>query len=56
MLIPYTERYHFIDVNYLKDADAEGLYLLHVSELERLPFAIETIQEMGQYVIAVIQP
>lgn len=55
-LIPYTERYHFIDVNYLKDADAEGLYLLHVSELERLPFAIETIQEMGQYVIAVIQP
>lgn len=55
-LLPYGERYHFIDVNYLKDTDAEGLYLLHVSELERIPFAMETIQEMGQYVIAVAQP
>lgn len=54
-LLPYAERYHFIDVNYLKDTDAEGLYLLHVSELERIPFAMETIREMGQYVIAVVQ-
>ena len=50
-LLPYSERYHFIDVNYLKEGDPEGLYLLHVSEPEKLPFEAETVREMGRYVL-----
>ena len=51
-LLPYSERYHFIDVNYLKEGDPEGLYLLHVSEPEKLPFEAEIVREMGRYVLA----
>lgn len=50
-LLSYSERYHFVDVNYLEEADAEGLYLLHVSELDRLPFSAEVIRELGRYVL-----
>ena len=53
-LLPYSERYHFIDVNYLSESDAEGLYLLHVSELDKLSFDVEMVQEIGQYVL--LQP
>ena len=53
-LMPYTERYHFIDVNYLWEPDAEGLYLLHVSELNKLSFDVKVIREMGRYVF--LQP
>lgn len=52
-LLPYTERYHFIDVNYLKEADGEGLYLFHVSELEKVPFEVEVVRELGRYVLVV---
>lgn len=55
-LLPYSERYHFIDVNYLREADEEGLYLLHVSELGKLPFHGEVIREMGQYVFVTVRP
>lgn len=54
-LLSYPERYHFIDVNYLKEADGEGLYLLHVSELDKLPFDAEVLQEMGSYVAVTVQ-
>lgn len=54
-LLPYEERYHFIDVDYLKEADAEGLYLLHVSELEKVPFQTEVVQEMGRYVLVKVR-
>ncbi|MDE6926325.1 MAG: glycosyltransferase family 39 protein [Acetatifactor sp.] len=55
-LLPYSERYRFVDVNYLKEADAEGLYLFHVSELDRLPFSVEVILEMDRYVLAAARP
>lgn len=54
-LLPYTERYHYIDVHYLTEADEEGLYLLYVSELDQLPFDVEVIQEMGGYVLAKVR-
>lgn len=52
-LLPYSERYHFVDVNYLQEADEEGLYLLHVSELEKLPFETEVIEKLDSYVLLV---
>jgi len=52
-LLPYSERYHFIDINYLKDADPSGLYLIHQSETEELPFAFETLEALGEYVLLV---
>lgn len=55
-LLPYSERYRFVDVNYLKEADAEGLYLFHVSELDRLPFPVEVIRELDRYVLAAARP
>lgn len=55
-LLPYSERYHFIDVHYLSEADEEGLYLLHVSELDQLPFDAEVIRKMGSYVFITVRP
>ncbi len=55
-LLPYSERYHFVDVNYMKEGDREGLYLLHVSELDKLPFDVETVMETERYVLAEIRP
>ena len=49
-LLPYSERYHFIDVNYLKEADPGALYIVHVSELGEMPFAYNIIGEDGSYV------
>ncbi|MCM1541601.1 MAG: glycosyltransferase family 39 protein [Blautia sp.] len=54
-LLPYSERYHYINVAYLTEADAEGLYLFHVSELDRVPFDTEVIRELGQYALVVPQ-
>ena len=53
-LLPYSERYHFVDVHYLWEADEEGLYLLHMSEPDKLPFETETLREIGRYVL--VQP
>lgn len=50
-LLPYAERYHFVDVHYLKEADGEGLYLFHVSELDKLPFDVKVLRELGEYVL-----
>lgn len=55
-LLPYSQRYHFIDVHYLQEADEEGLYLLHVSELDQFPFDAKVIREMDQYVFVTVQP
>lgn len=53
-LLPYSERYHFIKVDDLKEPDPEGLYLLHQSELDRIPFEwreVEALTETeGSYV------
>jgi 4-amino-4-deoxy-L-arabinose transferase-like glycosyltransferase len=48
-LLPYGERYHFIDVKYPNDPDPEGLYLLHTSELDKLSFSFEILEEIGNY-------
>ncbi len=53
-LLPYSERYHFIDVKYLQSADQEGLYLIHASEREKLPFESEVIEKIGRYLL--LQP
>lgn len=50
-LLPYSERYHFINIKNLQDADADGLYLIHVTELQSLPFFYEIIEEDGHYVL-----
>lgn len=49
-LLPYSQRYHFVDVNYIQDADPEGLYVMHESDLEKLPFSYEVIAAEGRYV------
>lgn len=48
-LLPYSRRYHFVNVDYLTEAEAGGLYLVHVSELEKLPFAYRILGETGCY-------
>ncbi len=48
-LNPYGERYHYINAEYLEEADREGLYLVHVSE--ELPFEGEVIRELGNYLL-----
>lgn len=50
-LLPYSQRYHFMDMSRLAQADASGLYLVHVTELEELPFLYEVIQSEGNYVL-----
>ncbi|MCM1213632.1 MAG: glycosyltransferase family 39 protein [Lachnospiraceae bacterium] len=55
-LLPYAERYHYVNVNYLTEADEEGLYLFHVSELEAVPFETEVIRELERYVLVTARP
>nr|WP_296480703.1 glycosyltransferase family 39 protein [uncultured Acetatifactor sp.] len=52
-LLPYSERYHFINVDYEQTVDAEGLYLIHISELDRMPFAYRVLKEEGNYYLLV---
>lgn len=47
-LLPYGERYHFVDISQLQEAE-DGLYLVHISELEDLPFRYEMVRKMGKY-------
>lgn len=48
-LASYEERYHFINVDYLKEAEEGALYLIHVSELDRLPFRYQVLEQLGNY-------
>lgn len=50
-LLPYSERYHFVDMSRLIQVDSSGLYLVHVAELEELPFIYEVIGTKGNYVL-----
>ena len=50
-LLPYSERYHFVDMNGLFQTDPSGLYLVHVTELGGLPFLYEVIGSEGNYVL-----
>ena len=47
-LRPYEERYHFVDVDDMKEEE-DSVYLLHASELDRLPFAFRVIKENGNF-------
>ncbi|MCH5341807.1 MAG: glycosyltransferase family 39 protein [Acetatifactor sp.] len=50
-LLPYSQRYHFVDMSRLFQVDSSGLYLVHVTELEGLPFSYEVIETEGSYVL-----
>ena len=52
-LRPYSERYHFVNVNYLQGADPGALYLMHVKDLEKLKFSYIQIGQNGNYVFLV---
>lgn len=52
-LLPYSQRYHFISLDYPIEADPEGLYLIHVSEQEKIPFDYEVIQTDGNYIMVI---
>lgn len=50
-LLPYSERYHFIDLSYPVEVDFEGLYLFHCTEQEKIPFVYELVLTDGNYVL-----
>ena len=50
-LLPYSERYHFVNMETLLTVDPEGLYLVHRSELDLLPFPYEIICVDENYII-----
>ena len=50
-LLPYSERYHFVDMGRLDMVDSSGLYMVHVTELEQMPFFYEVIWAEGNYVL-----
>ena len=50
-LLPYSERYHFVDMTRLFQVDSSGLYLVHVTELDGLPFLYQEIETVGNYVL-----
>jgi hypothetical protein len=54
-LLPYSERYHFINPDNCdwEACDAEGLYLLHEKDLEKTAEKFEVLQEIGQFRLAV---
>ena len=55
-LAPYSKRYHFVNVDYLTEVEEGALYLIHVSELEKLPFAYQILEEKGRYCLLVPTP
>lgn len=48
-LLPYSERYHFVDMETLEEFDPAALYVVHESELKNLPFAYKVIGTEGRY-------
>lgn len=52
-LLPYSERYHYINLDYEQKAESDGLYLVHVSELEKVPFEYRMLEESGNYCLLV---
>ena len=50
-LLPYSQRYHFVNYEFLEEADKDGLYLLHVSELGSLPFRYRVLLEDENYLL-----
>lgn len=50
-LLPYSQRYHFIDAEEIRDVDPEGLYLVHVTEMQDIPFSYDILERDGHYVL-----
>ena len=50
-LLPYSQRYHFVDMAYQNFADGDALYILHRSEVAYLPEGYEVVAENGAYVV-----
>lgn len=50
-LLTYPERYHFVDLDYPVEADPDGLYLFHVTELEKIPFVYEIVLTDANYIL-----
>lgn len=50
-LLPYSERYQYIDVKNLQEMNPEGLYVVCKAELETFPFAYEVIDTVGNFVL-----
>lgn len=48
-LLPYSERYHFIDMGSVDRPDLEGLYVVYQGELDSLPFMYEVLCAEGTY-------
>lgn len=55
-LLPYSERYHFVDVDQLTEGREGALYLVHVSELEKVPFAYRILEETSRYCLLAPAP
>ena len=52
-LLPYSERYHYINMKYFdwEGCDREGLYLLQEQEVGDIPFEYEVLAQVGQFYI-----
>lgn len=54
-LLPYSQRYHFVNMKYHDFADKEGLYILHQSELNCIPGSYEVVLENTSFVAVVLR-
>lgn len=50
-LLPYSERYQYIDIKYLSAPDPEGLYVFHRSEIQKIPFSYDIEKATDDYVL-----
>ena len=48
-LLPYSERYHFVDMAYQDTFDTEALYVLHKNDLHYMPADYEVIIASGEF-------
>lgn len=48
-LLPYSERYHFVDMAYQGTVDTDALYILHERDLQYLPADFEVITTQGEF-------
>lgn len=54
-LLPYSQRYHFVNMGYHDFTDRTGLYVLHRSELGCIPGDYEVILENASFVGVILQ-
>lgn len=54
-LLPYHQRYRFVDMKYHSFADKDGLYILHRTELDCIPGRYEVILENDTYIAVALQ-